>query len=196
MSPQECRLRDLTESMRRAPGASAQRSDIFALLTFEHMLQERLCDVLEAIADALPGAVDHSAAEAAALFLRTHYPAHFAAEDDVLYPAVAQGEPKGSALASAVDQARAEHEVDLEAARELADSLDDLVGGERVNTEAIGYMLRGFFESQRRHISWEERVLFPLARQKIDRDMSAAVAAELFKRRLSGSVVPFRVVSG
>jgi hypothetical protein len=31
----------------------------------------------------------------------------------------------------------------------------------------LGYMLRGFFEQQRRHIEWENRVLLPLARRTL-----------------------------
>ena len=196
MSPQQRRLRELTECMRRAPSEAAQREDIFALLTFEHMLQERLCDLLEAIADALPGAVDLATAEAAAFFLRTHYPAHFAAEDAVLFPALLGGLGRGSALASAVEQARAEHEVDLEAAREIADCLDDLARGERISPDAVGYMLRGFFEAQRRHISWEERVLFPLARERLDAAAGSRIAAAILAQRRPAAVIALRKDAG
>ena len=53
-------------------------------------------------------------------------------------------------------------------ALELADELQLLVDTGMVrNAEMLGYMLRGFFEHQRRHIEWEKGVLLPLARQTL-----------------------------
>jgi len=35
------------------------------------------------------------------------------------------------------------------------------------NPDMCGYMMRGFFESYRRHIRWEQTVLLPLARRRL-----------------------------
>ena len=64
-----------------------------------------------------------------------------------------------------MQQLEAEHAADESFAHELADELQLLADTGLVrNAEMLGYMLRGFFEHQRRHIEWENRVLLPLAR--------------------------------
>ncbi|MBN9246319.1 MAG: hypothetical protein J0I81_02505, partial [Hyphomicrobium sp.] len=35
------------------------------------------------------------------------------------------------------------------------------------NPETLGYILRGYFESQRRHIAWEDSVVLPAARKAL-----------------------------
>jgi hypothetical protein len=39
----------------------------------------------------------------------------------------------------------------------------------------LGYMLRGYFDSQRRHIAWEDRVVLPVARQVLTSDDLASL---------------------
>jgi hemerythrin-like domain-containing protein len=48
------------------------------------------------------------------------------------------------------------------------ESLDALSRGARLkNPDMVGYMLRSFFESYRRHIHWENAVVLPLARSRL-----------------------------
>ena len=47
----------------------------------------------------------------------------------------------------------------------------------------VGYMLRGFFEAYRRHIEWENRVVLPLASNKLDADALKKLAKVMIKNR-------------
>ena len=38
------------------------------------------------------------------------------------------------------------------------------------NPDMLGYMLRGFFETQRRHVAWENAVVMPLAYARLTQD--------------------------
>lgn len=176
---QERALHALAAANRHAPGAAAIRRDPFAAVIFAHMLQERCCDLLEALADALPDRIDRRAAAAAEAFLQVAFPAQLAVENDVLLPALLGAAEGDKSLCWALQQARVEHAVDEEHARELADLIAAADGAVR-RPDALGYLLRGFFESQRRHISWEQTVLFPLARTAMSqRDLGRLADAVL-----------------
>ena len=88
----------------------------------------------------------------------------------MLFPLLRRRAPEGSPLRAIMQQLEAEHAADDSFAHELADELQLLADTGLVrNAEMLGYMLRGFFEHQRRHIEWENCVLLPLARQTLTR---------------------------
>ena len=130
----------------------------------DHALQLELCDLLECLADALPD-FDRAIARSAAAILRHGFKPHLQLEEDVLFPLLRRRAPEASPLRAIMRQLEAEHAADESFAHELADELQLLVDTGLVrNAEMLGYMLRGFFEHQRRHIEWENGVLLPLAR--------------------------------
>jgi hemerythrin-like domain-containing protein len=61
-----------------------------------------------------------------------------------------------------------EHATDESFASELLESLEGLREGRKIkNPDMVGYMLRSFFESYRRHILWENAIVLPLARARL-----------------------------
>ena len=121
-----------------------------------HRLQLALCEDLEAIADSLPAnIVNHDCLFAAKSLGRLIRDVH-AFEEETLIPALRQVFPSSSDIASAVDRLTYEHLADECYAEDIAEKLFHLgTGGRDVNMEALGYMLRGFFEALRRHIAFE-----------------------------------------
>jgi hemerythrin-like domain-containing protein len=141
--------------------------DPLALLEEDHAIQLELCDILECIADRLPH-VDRAIARPAAAILRRGIASHLELEEAMLFPLLLRRAPPASPLNAIIKQLEAEHASDASFAAELADELQLMVDTGRVrNAEMLGYMLRGFFERQRRHIEWERSVLLPLARQTL-----------------------------
>ena len=70
----------------------------------------------------------------------------------------------GEEMAGTIARLKFEHVEDECFAEELTDTLTRLGSGDgSVNAEAAGYMLRGFFESIRRHIAFEQRFMLPEA---------------------------------
>jgi hemerythrin-like domain-containing protein len=133
----------------------------------DHALQLELCDLLECLADALPD-FNRAIARSAAEILRHGFKLHLKLEEDVLFPLLRRRTPETSPLRAIMRQLEAEHAADENFAHELADELQLPVDtGVVRNAEMLGYMLRGFFEHQRRHIEWENSVLLPLARQTL-----------------------------
>lgn len=110
-----------------------------------------LCDGLEAIADALPEHIDarpchRIAAELEPALLRLQQ-----AETNELFPLLALRSDAG-----AIARRHKTHIADGAAAAEVTDALNGLLRGEpRPAPDALGYLLRAFFEGMRRHIAAE-----------------------------------------
>jgi hemerythrin-like domain-containing protein len=67
------------------------------------------------------------------------------------------------AYALSAQRLRAEHVEDQAYAEELTEALMAIGHGAQVsNPEAVGFMLRGFFESTRRHVAFEREHVLPV----------------------------------
>lgn len=117
--------------------------------------QLALCDALEAIADSLPGSVNRQQCIYAAKALGPAIRSQHLCEETVLFPWLAKQAGAAQSLQDTLLRLKYEHFEDECFAEELTDALLKLGAGHPVNMEAIGYMLRGFFEGLRRHIAFE-----------------------------------------
>jgi hemerythrin-like domain-containing protein len=149
----------------QAKGPQCQTPDPIAVIEEEHALQLEFCDVLELIADSLPNRLNQDLTRIAVPILRNSMPLHMKLEEEVLFPLMRKRVAGAAHLAAVLDRLEDEHETDEDLAAEIADALE-AVGKTGIpdNPEMLGYMLRAFFDSQRRHIAWENRVVLPLAR--------------------------------
>lgn len=127
----------------------------------------RLCDELETIADSLPHEVDRRlclivAAQIVPLLKQSH-----TYEESQVFPAFAAASFPSSVGDASVRRLKAEHVEDECAAQDLADVLFPIGHGAPIdNPEALGFMLRAFFETMRRHIAFEREHVMPvLARE-------------------------------
>jgi hemerythrin-like domain-containing protein len=132
----------------------------------EHALQLELCDALEYIADGLPDSIDRRLVREVIAILGHGLDAHFRAEEQLLFPLLRRRGNGDLSLIAALDQLEMEHVRDEDISSELMEELAYLAEhGRARNAEMLGYMLRGFFEGQRRHIAWENAVVVPAARR-------------------------------
>ena len=135
-------------------------------VVLDHALQLELCNVLERIADSLPSFDDGELLCAVTAVLRVDFPRHFLLEESVIFPTLRSRGANSPALETILRQLEEEHQNDDWCAHELADELDDLgTCGKARNPDMLGYMLRGFFTSQRRHVEWENATIVPVARR-------------------------------
>ena len=125
-----------------------------------HDAQLALCTALEEIADSLPANINRQKCIYAAKALIPLINGIHRYEEEALFPML---EVKGSGdgeMAEAIARLKFEHVEDECFAEELTDTLGRLgIGDGTVNAEAAGYMLRGFFESIRRHIAFEQQFM-------------------------------------
>ncbi|MEI5682040.1 MULTISPECIES: hemerythrin domain-containing protein [unclassified Mesorhizobium] len=131
-----------------------------AMMKRAHLEKLRLCESLEDIADTLPGHIDQlqclSVANALVPLLRSVH----RYEETVVFPAFETALGKVG-KAPTIQRLRAEHVEDECFADDVTEILLAIGHGEAIeNPEALGFMLRGLFETIRRHVAFEcEHVL-------------------------------------
>jgi hemerythrin-like domain-containing protein len=130
-----------------------------AWLRHSHGEQLALCSELEEIADSLPSSINRQKCIYAAKALGPLVKAAHHYEETVLFPQLRSSENPPEHLAETLERLKFEHFEDQCFAEELTDALLKLGAGDTVNMEAVGYMLRGFFEGIRRHIAFEREHL-------------------------------------
>jgi hemerythrin-like domain-containing protein len=143
-------------------GRSGREAVPGAVMKRAHLEKLQLCDALERIADTLPS-VDRlkclSTANAIVPLLRNIHQY----EETVIFPAYEAALTGSNANLASTRRLRAEHVEDECFAGEVTEILLAIGHGETVeNAESIGFMLRGFFESMRRHIAFEHEHVLPM----------------------------------
>lgn len=125
-----------------------------------HDTQLTLCAALEEIADSLPASVNRQKCIYAAKSLIPLVNGVHRYEEEALFPLLERKGTGDAEMAGAIARLKFEHVEDECFAEELTDTLTRLGSGDdTVNAEAAGYMLRGFFESIRRHIAFEQQFM-------------------------------------
>lgn len=127
-----------------------------------HADKLRVCDDLEAIADMLPAAVDRMKCLSVANTLVPLLRSTHRYEEELLFPAYDATVGSDANRYPSTRRLRAEHVEDECFADEVTEVLLSMGHGAEIrNPEAIGFMLRGFFESLRRHIAFEREHVLP-----------------------------------
>lgn len=154
MSP----LRLVTDS-----GDFGDSAEVVAMIEKVRGEQLSLCDELERIADSLP---DGSIRQTCIHYSRALGPAiarWHRFEEDVIFPMLAARASDDPGLAATLEQLKLDHYEDECFAEEVQEALLEFGSGElTIPVDAIGYMLRGFFATRRRHMALEREVLRPL----------------------------------
>ncbi len=132
-----------------------------AVMKRAHLEKLQLCEKLEEIADTLPAHIDRLkclwVANALVPLLRS---AH-SYEEAVVFPAYESVSGQAEKSVS-TERLRIEHAEDECFADEVTEILLAIGHGEAVeNPEAFGFMLRGLFETLRRHIAFESEHVLP-----------------------------------
>lgn len=122
-----------------------------------------MCSELETIADSLPSLVDRDQClQMAETLLPALQMAH-AFEEELLYPAFYEGAVYREERQKTLARLRVEHVEDEALAEEISERLFFIgQGGGVENPEALGFMLRTFFRSVRRHVAFEREHILPL----------------------------------
>ncbi|SHJ30088.1 Hemerythrin HHE cation binding domain-containing protein [Roseomonas rosea] len=143
-------------------------------LVAEHVVLRALCDRLEAIADGLPRLPPHGERQQLARHLTTLITPHQAREDDLLESLLP---PEGASAVerSLVERIRGQHIMDAVHAQDLGAALEAAGPGE--DPEALGYMLRCFFDGCRRAMAFEELTLLNLCGRRLSPGTDALLSA-------------------
>jgi hemerythrin-like domain-containing protein len=154
------------------------------IIEHAHLAQKELCDALERIADGLPDDVDRRLCGWAAASLKFDVPLHHRDEDEALFPMLRRRTEPSDGMDAILDRLSSEHDADTDLGGELVEWLEHLAEGKRLaNPEMVGYMLRGFFASYRRHIHWENTLVMPVARRRLSAEDFVLIAEVMERNR-------------
>jgi hypothetical protein len=152
-------------SMDEQPVSTANPLD---LIERQHAGQESLCEALEEIADCLPGKIDAALMARAVAGLSHDLPLMQRDMNEGLFPLLHAHCLSEDRIDDILPRLQVEKTTDLSFAGEIIEALGAMAGGAPIkNPNTLGYMLRGFFESYRRHLHWEKTVILPIARKRL-----------------------------
>ena len=145
----------------------------FEAMALIHDKKVALCEELENIADCLPSNVDElTCLSVAATLLPILRLAH-EYEESVIFPAYEKAVVR-TGQSMSIDRLRGEHISDECFAADLTGILLKIGHGGYVDqAETFGFMLRGFFDSLRRHVAFENEHIAPIIRNSILSNPSA-----------------------
>lgn len=125
----------------------------------EHLLVHRVCVELEALADGLPDLPGEQHLVSLAAALRAGIPAHCRHEEEEIRQRLSRLGDVSEAVKTACDFLTFEHQENDPLGDELAEALENAVEkGCAENPEALGYLVRQYFQTIRRHLMWEDYV--------------------------------------
>lgn len=138
--------------------------DPLSIILRHHSGHLALCDRLETIADSLPDRVNVLTCKIAIRDLNQRVRHHHRFEEIELFPILRRRATWDPVLTRSLDRLEAEHRADEGYSDEVEEVLSAIAEGVyQGSPDVAGYMLRGLFESLRRHIAFENDHVLPRA---------------------------------
>lgn len=136
--------------------------------TFEMCLvqQQLACQNLESVADSLPVLLNVDEVLALSLSLVTALKDIHSFEEDDIFPKLISHAARWHAIIETVERLKSEHLEDEDYALNVCTALQEyLTKQDHRSSENLGWMLRGLFETIRRHVAFEREHILPLVNQ-------------------------------
>ena len=158
--------------------------DPLAFIRDDHARQLRMCNLLDAFTEKLEVEPVKPLASALLDYVRGDLPLHTEDEEEDLRPALERRCEPEDGLDEVLKQMSKEHKLNRDLVSFLIDDLEALADGRTLNNPVRLLMnVKEFSETQRQHVTWEERVLLPLARQRLTPEDLAEIGRSMAKRR-------------
>jgi hemerythrin-like domain-containing protein len=172
------------EPERVSEPSPARFDDPVEFIHREHDRQIVVLGAIERLADE-PAADDSRETAAYALgYLERELPLHVEDEERDLFPRLAQRVTADDGFDDILAALQGEHEADDAYCRALMADLHRLAEGELpADPLAFAHQARAFVGFQRRHLAWENSVLLPLARRRLEASDLAELRRAMAARR-------------
>ena len=159
-------------------------ADPLGLILAAHARQRQLCDQFDALVN------EHKIEAVAPLaqqlldFINGDLARHTEDEERDLFPLLRQRCLPEDGIEHVLDQLSAEHELDQDLVDFMIEDLKLLAEG-RILPNPIRFLMNAkeFTVTQRRHLSWENRTVLPLAHRRLTADDLAALGRAMAERR-------------
>lgn len=163
-------------------------NDPLAFIRDDHARQLRMCNLLDAFTEKLELEPVMPLASALLEYLTGDLPLHTQDEEQDLRPALEKRREPDDGLDEVLKQLTKEHELNRDLVSFMIEDLEALADGRTLSNPVRLLMnVKEFSETQRQHVTWEDRVLLPLARQRLTQEDLAAIGRNMAKRRETAS---------
>jgi hemerythrin-like domain-containing protein len=150
----------------------------------DHARQLRMCNLLDAFTEKLELEPVMPLASALLEYLTGDLPVHTEDEERDLRPALEERCEPDDGLDEVLKQLTKEHELNRDLVSFMIEDLEALADGRTLsNPVRLMMNVKEFSETQRQHVTWEERVLLPLARQRLTAEDLARIGRNMAARR-------------
>ena len=158
--------------------------DPIAFIRDDHARQLRMCNLLDAFTEKLELEPVMPLASALLEYLTGDLPLHTQDEEQDLRPVLEERCEPDDGLDEVLKQLTKEHELNRDLISFMIEDLEALADGRTLSNPVRLLMnVKEFSETQRQHVTWEERVLLPLARQRLTAEDLAAIGRNMAARR-------------
>ncbi len=136
----------------------------------------RICASLEKVADGLPESRLHARTARVIEFVSRAFERHIFLQEKCLFPLIRSLGGEQSSIEAVLAQLQFEHASDHGLVLEITSAyLQGSSCTASTDVQVLGFLLRSFFENCRRHHSWEQTVLYPIAKRHL---IGGSVAAQ------------------
>ena len=150
-----------------APPAEAFQ-DPLGMMLAEHSRQRQLCDRLHQLVMELDMESVATLAHELLEFLKSDLPRYTEDEERNLFPLLRQRCQPEDGIDEILDQLSEEHELDKDLVEFMIEDLEMIASGHSLPNQ-IRFIInvKEFAETQRRHLSWENRTVLPIAHRRL-----------------------------
>ena len=160
--------------------------DPIEVIREDHARQIKICTAIEERAEEFASGHEPAMLLSAMSFFKDELPRHIRDEEDGLFPLLERHAHESQQIARIIKQLRREHEFDDDLVSFILSDLEVMARGHDLpNPIRLVINIRAFSEGLRRHSSWEEAVVLPLAEQYLTQSEKQELQKNMAARRLS-----------
>ena len=153
-------------------------------LRSEHARQKKVCDWIERFIDGIEEEPAPKSAGVLLSYLTMDLALHTLDEEDSLFPMLAERAKPEDGIAAVLARLSSEHELDKDLVDFIAADLKQIASGKRVPLLSRFFAnMIGLINTQRRHLTWENEVILPLAEKRLQEQDLEKLSDAMLQRR-------------
>ena len=172
------------EHLRPAARSRKDFADPISYIHREHDLQFEICERLEALSNFPDEPIESGQLESIHHYLTVELAHHIDDEEIGLFPVLRQRCQDSQILDNILFQLTCEHDLDQSMVDPILSGIEAIMNKKGLpDARRFANAVRGFVETQRRHLAWENKVVLPLAEAQLTQEDVQSLGKSMAVRR-------------